>query len=230
MHMAQPNDGGDRPLISTRDRHILFYKPYGVLTQFTDERSGLNRATLGDFIPVKGVYPVGRLDKDSEGLVLLTSNGRLQHRLSDPSFAHPRTYWVQVERTPDDAALTALRQGVTIQQYTTRPAQVILLDREPPLPPREPPIRYRKSVPTAWLEITLTEGRNRQVRRMTAAVGFPTLRLVRVAIAHLKLTGLAPGQWRDLTPVEITHLPDLKQQQLKQRKSLKPRNKRYPKK
>lgn len=189
------------------DRHILFYKPYDVLTQFTDERSGLQRATLGDFIPIKGVYPVGRLDRDSEGLVLLTNSGRLQHRLSDPSFAHPRTYWVQVERIPDEVALENLRQGVTIQHYTTRPARVMLLEGEPPLPPRDPPIRYRKSVPTAWLDLTLTEGRNRQVRRMTAAVGFPTLRLVRVAIAHLRLDDLSPGQWRDLTPNEVAQLP-----------------------
>ncbi len=188
------------------DRHILFYKPYSVLTQFTDERSEIRRATLADFIPVKRVYPVGRLDKDSEGLLLLTNNGRLQHRLSDPSFAHPRTYWVQVERIPDESALEKLRQGVTVQNYTTRPAQVMLLEGEPPLLPRNPPIRYRKSVPTAWLEMTLTEGRNRQVRRMTAAVGFPTLRLARVAIAHLRFDGLSPGQWRDLTPNESTRL------------------------
>ncbi len=188
------------------DRHLLFYKPYGVLTQFTDERSGLQRTTLGDFIPVKGVYPVGRLDRDSEGLVLLTNNGRIQHRLSDPKFGHSRTYWVQVERIPDREAIERLQCGVTLQSYVTRPAQVVMLDDEPPLPPREPPIRHRKSVPTAWIEMTLTEGRNRQVRRMTAAVGFPTLRLVRVAIAHLRLDGLMPGQWRELTPDEAAGL------------------------
>ncbi|MEM9451703.1 MAG: pseudouridine synthase [Cyanobacteria bacterium P01_E01_bin.6] len=194
------------------DRHVLFYKPYGVLTQFTDDRSETARATLKDFIPVEGVYPVGRLDRDSEGLVLLTNNGQLQHHLTDPTFGHPRTYWVQVEHIPDDAALESLRNGVTIKNYKTRPAQIIRLHSEPPLPPRNPPIRYRKSVPTDWLEISLTEGRNRQVRRMTAAVGFPTLRLIRVAIAHLCLDGLSPGQWRDVTPAESALFPSFARQ------------------
>jgi 23S rRNA pseudouridine2457 synthase len=184
-----------------RDRHLLFYKPYDVLSQFTDEGSG--QRTLKEFIPVPDVYPVGRLDRDSEGLLLLTSDGRLQHRLSDPRFAHPRTYWVQVEKIPDAIALQSLRQGVVIQGYQTRPAQVRLLEVEPDLPPRQPPIRVRQSIPTAWLELTLTEGKNRQVRRMTAAVGFPTLRLVRVAIAHLQLAGLEPGEWRDLNVTEL---------------------------
>lgn len=187
-------------------RYLLFYKPYDVLSQFTDETSQTTRQTLKDFIPVPDVYPVGRLDRDSEGLMLLTSNGRLQHWLTDPRFQHPRTYWVQVERIPDEASLQQLRQGVVIQDYRTRPAQVRLLPTEPDFPPRNPPIRFRKTVPTAWIEITLTEGRNRQVRRMTAAVGFPTLRLVRVAIAHLRLDGLAPGQWRDLTTEELSPL------------------------
>ncbi|HEY9747152.1 MAG TPA: pseudouridine synthase [Allocoleopsis sp.] len=190
-------------------RYLLFYKPYDVLTQFTDNSSESPRQTLKDYISVPGVYPVGRLDRDSEGLLLLTNHGQLQHRLSDPQFQHPRTYWVQVERIPDAAALAQLRQGVTIQGYRTRPAQVQLLPSEPTLPPREPPIRFRKNVPTAWLEMTLTEGKNRQVRRMTAAVGFPTLRLVRVAIAHLRLTGLEPGQWRDLTAAEQKDLQQL---------------------
>jgi 23S rRNA pseudouridine2457 synthase len=190
-------------------RYLLFYKPYDVLTQFTDNSSETPRQTLKDYISIPAIYPVGRLDRDSEGLLLLTNHGQLQHRLSDPQFQHPRTYWVQVERVPDAAALAQLRQGVTIQGYRTRPAQVKLLPTEPSLPPREPPIRFRKNVPTAWLEMTLTEGKNRQVRRMTAAVGFPTLRLVRVAIAHLRLEGLEPGQWRDLTAPEVKELQKL---------------------
>jgi len=181
--------------------YILFNKPYGVLSQFSGERE-----TLRKFVPVKNVYPVGRLDHDSEGLLLLTDDGPLQHRLSDPRFEHPRTYWVQVERVPCEEALRRLRQGVTIQGYQTRPARVHLLDVEPELPPRNPPIRFRKTVPTAWIEITLHEGRNRQVRRMTAAVGHSTLRLVRIAIGSLRLDALAPGEWRDLTPAEIASL------------------------
>lgn len=192
------------------DRYILFFKPYNVLCQFTDEsQTEPKRQTLKDYISVPGVYPVGRLDYDSEGLLLLTNHGQLQHRLSDPKFQHPRTYWVQVERIPDEAALQRLRQGIEIQDYLTRPALVSLLAEEPQLPPRDPPIRFRKSVPTAWLEMTLTEGRNRQVRRMTAAVGFPTLRLVRAKIGHLSLNGLSPGQWREATIAEIEQLNQL---------------------
>jgi 23S rRNA pseudouridine2457 synthase len=188
-------------------RYLLFYKPYGVLSQFTN-RQATTHPTLKDYISVPAVYPIGRLDHDSEGLLLLTNHSQLQHRLSDPRFRHPRTYWVQVEHIPDAAALSQLQQGVVIQRYQTRPASVKLLPKEPVLPPRNPPIRFRKQVPTAWLEMTLTEGRNRQVRRMTAAVGFPTLRLIRVAIGlrhassgqitQLRLEGLQPGQWRDL--------------------------------
>lgn len=190
-------------------RYLVFYKPYDVLTQFSrpdtplDEAVSASCRTLKDFIPVPDVYPVGRLDRDSEGLLLLTNDGKLQNQLLDPKYAHPRTYWVQVERIPDEVALNPLRQGVVIRGYRTRPAQVRLLEKEPELPPRDPPIRFRKNVPTAWLEMTLTEGRNRQVRRMTAAVGFPTLRLVRVAIAHLRLTDLQPGEWRDLSPADV---------------------------
>ena len=188
-------------------RVIAFNKPYGVVSQFTS-REG--KRTLARFIKVKGVYPIGRLDEDSEGLLLLTDDGALQHRLSDPKFDHPKTYLAQVERVPDEAALENLRHGVVIQGYQTKPAQVQLLDAEPPLPPRDPPIRFRKSVPTAWLEITLTEGKNRQVRRMTAAVGHPTLRLVRVEVAGMRLEGLKPGEWRELSRSEVDLLPKTK--------------------
>jgi 23S rRNA pseudouridine2457 synthase len=184
-------------------RYILFYKPYGVLSQFSDCSSDRERRTLKDYIPIPEVYPVGRLDWDSEGLMLLTNRGQLQHRLADPRFGHSRTYWAQVERVPDLAAIEQLEQGVIVENYRTRPARVRLLDSEPTLPPRNPPIRYRKSVPTAWLELILTEGKNRQARRMTAKVGFPTLRLVRVAIAHLHLGNMQPGHWRDLTDGEL---------------------------
>jgi len=187
-------------------RYILFYKPYGVLSQFTDNSDATPRRTLKDYIPVAKVYPVGRLDWDSEGLMLLTNHGQLQNQLSHPRFEHPRTYWVQVERIPDPDAVLKLQQGVVIENYCTKPAQVQLLTDAPLLPPRDPPIRFRKNVPTAWLEMTLTEGKNRQVRRMTAAVGFPTLRLVRVAIASICLQNLQPGQWRDLTPEELQPL------------------------
>lgn len=180
-------------------RYLLFYKPYGVLSQFSGE-AGLS--TLKDYVPIADVYPVGRLDRDSEGLMLLTNHGQLQHRLSDPRFAHPRTYWVQVEGCPTPEAIEQLATGVMVQGKCTRPAQVDVLPAEPDLPPRDPPIRFRLSIPTTWLSLTLREGRNRQVRRMTAAVGLPTLRLVRVAIAQMNLASLAPGQWRDLTPVE----------------------------
>ncbi len=150
---------------------------------------------------------MGRLDLDSEGLLLLTNNGQLQHKLSDPRFQHSRTYWVQVEHIPDAAAIAKLQTGVVIKGgYKTKPAKVRLLPEPPDLPPRHPPIRDRATIPTAWLEMTLTEGKNRQVRRMTAAVGFPTLRLVRVAIAHLRIGTLAPGQWRNLTDAELTPL------------------------
>lgn len=192
-------------------RYLLFNKPFNVLSQFTDtqttEKTAAQRSTLKDFIPIPEVYPVGRLDHDSEGLMLLTSHGELQHHLSHPKFAHPRTYWVQVENIPTPAALEQLRQGgLSIQNYLTRPTQVERLNGTPDIPPRVPPIRSRQQIPTAWIEITLTEGHNRQVRRMTAAVGFPTLRLVRISIAHLKLDGLAPGEWRNLSPEELDPL------------------------
>lgn len=186
---------------SVTSRYLLFHKPYGVLSQFVD-RSADPRPTLKRFIPVEGVYPVGRLDYDSEGLMLLTGDGLLQHRLTDPKFHHPRTYWAQVEGVPDEAALHLLRQGVAAGGVKTRPAQARLI-ADPGLPPRDPPIRFRKSIPTSWLELILTEGRYHQVRRMTAAAGFPTLRLIRSAIGDLTLEGLAPGQWRMLEPAEL---------------------------
>ncbi|MHB8346796.1 MAG: pseudouridine synthase [Acidiferrobacterales bacterium] len=174
-------------------RLICFNKPFGVLTKFTD---GEGRVTLADFIKIPGVYPAGRLDKDSEGLLLLTDDGGLQHRLSDPRHKLPKTYWVQDEGLPDDRALEVLRRGIMIQGRRSRPAAVRAMP-EPRLWPRDPPVRFRRNIPTSWLEIVLTEGRNRQVRHMTAAVGYPTLRLVRFAIGPWKLDDLETGQWRD---------------------------------
>jgi len=184
-------------------RYLLFFKPYGVLAQFTDP-SG--RPTLKGLVPVLDVYPVGRLDLDSEGLLLLTNDGQLAHRLIDPRYAHPRTYLVQVERVPNEPVLERMRKGFNLQGRKTRAAHVERLENEPVIPPRSVPIRFRKSVPTAWLRITLREGRNRQVRKMTAALGYPTLRLIRVGIGPLQLGTLLPGQWRDLTAVELEEL------------------------
>lgn len=184
-------------------RYLILYKPFDVLTQFTDE-SG--RATLKDFVDIPNVYPVGRLDRDSEGLLLLTNDGPLAHRLTDPRYEHPKTYLVQVEHLPDDDAIEALRRGVVLNDGPTRPAEVKLLDQLPLLPDRSVPIRFRKNVPTAWLRLTIREGRNRQVRRMTAAVGFPTLRLVRVGMGPIVLGELGVGQWRDLEPGELKAL------------------------
>ncbi|MGE5316260.1 MAG: pseudouridine synthase [Acidobacteriota bacterium] len=180
---------------------ILFNKPFNVLSQFTDEGSG--KRTLADYGPFpKSVYPVGRLDYDSEGMLILTDDNALKHRLLDPAFAHPRTYWVQVERIPDEAALETLRRGVVIEGKKTRPALARLLGGDPELPERVPPIRFRKTVPTSWIELTLREGRNRQVRKMTASVGHPTLRLVRAAIGRLTLGALKPGESRRLNEEE----------------------------
>jgi 23S rRNA pseudouridine2457 synthase len=184
----------------TSYRYIALYKPYDVLCQFSDAQG---RLTLKQFVPILEIYPVGRLDRDSEGLVLLTDDGQLAHRLTDPRFEHPRTYLVQVERIPDLAALEALRRGVVLTDGRARPAQIELLTEPPALPDRSVPIRFRKNVPTAWLRLTICEGRNRQVRRMTAVVGHPTLRLVRIAIGPIELGNLAPGQWRELNAEEL---------------------------
>lgn len=180
-------------------RYFALNKPYDVLCQFTDAEG---RVTLKDHFPHAGVYPVGRLDRDSEGLVLLSDDGRLAHRLTDPRYGHPRTYLVQVERVPDLPALVALRRGVELKDGRTRPAEAELLVSPPALHDRPVPVRFRKNVPTAWLRVVVREGRNRMVRRMTAAVGFPTLRLVRVAIGPVGLDDLAPGRWRELSAAE----------------------------
>lgn len=173
-------------------RLILFNKPYGVLCQFS--RDG-DRQTLADFIDLPGVYPAGRLDQDSEGLVLLTADGRLQARIADPKFKMAKTYWVQVEGTITDEALAALRNGVQLKDGMTRPAEAERID-DPQLWPRDPPVRFRKTVTDGWISLSIRQGRNRQVRRMTAAVGFPTLRLVRWAVGPWSVSGLPPGEWR----------------------------------
>lgn len=184
--------------------YIVFYKPYGVLSQFTD---GSGRETLGSFGPFpKDVYPAGRLDTDSEGLLLLTNDGMLKHQLLEPRFGHERTYLVQVERIPSEEALTQLRVGVVIEGRRTEKASVRLLEDSPELPPRPVPIRFRKNVPTAWIELKLKEGRNRQARKMTAAVGHPTLRLIRSTFGPLNLQGLQPGESRTLTRAEVSAL------------------------
>lgn len=175
-------------------RLILFNKPYGVLSQFTDAGG---RPTLADYLPIPGVYVAGRLDRDSEGLLALTDDGALQTRISHPRHKQPKTYWVQVEGIPDEAALEKLRRGVELNDGPTRPTDARRIVEPDDLWPRDPPIRYRAAIPAAWLEITLREGRNRQVRRMTAAIGHPTLRLIRCRIGDWTLDGLVPGQWRE---------------------------------
>ena len=174
---------------------LLFNKPHHVLSQFS--RDGTDKATLADYIDVPDVYPAGRLDYDSEGLLVLTDDGRLQQRLSNPRYGKRKTYWVQVEGAPSEADLEPLRQGIRLRDGPTRPAEARLIP-EPAIWPRHPPIRFRKAIPTAWIELTLTEGRNRQVRRMTAHIGFPTLRLIRWAVGPWTLEGLAPGEYRVL--------------------------------
>jgi 23S rRNA pseudouridine2457 synthase len=175
-------------------RILLFNKPYGVICQFS--RDGMH-PTLADYIAVPEVYPAGRLDTDSEGLLLLTDDGKLQHRITDPKHKLPKTYWVQVEGEPDEAALQQLHRGVQLKDGMTLPAEARLIDEPASLWPRDPPVRFRQNIPTSWIALTIREGRNRQVRRMTAAVGFPTLRLIRYAIGGWTLDGIAPGAWRE---------------------------------
>ena len=189
---------------NTNCKYFIFHKPYGVLCQFYDSQKRITLALYGPF--PKDVYPVGRLDMDSEGLLLLTNDGRLKHHLLNPKFQHPRTYLVQVERIPNEEALKKLRKGVIIESKKTLPAEVNLLLSEPKLKPRVVPIRFRKNIPTAWLKMTIYEGRNRQIRKMTAAVGHPTLRLVRIKIGPLALGELQSGEWRELTVLELKEL------------------------
>jgi len=176
---------------------IAFNKPFGVICKFSPEPG---KRTLAEFIDVPRVYPAGRLDTDSEGLLLLTDDGVLQARVADPGHKLAKVYWAQVEGAPTDGELEPLRKGVDLGDFKTKPADVRLLDEPANLWPRDPPIRYRAKIPTSWIELTLREGKNRQVRRMTAKVGFPTLRLVRAAIGNISVKDLAPGQWREIEP------------------------------
>jgi len=179
---------------------LAFHKPYGVLSQFTPD--GSRHRPLADFAFPPGVYPLGRLDAESEGLLLLSDEGELNARLLHPSRGHLRTYWAQVERAPSREALASLAQGLVIGGHKTLPCRAWLLDPQPEIPPRVPPIRFRKNVPESWIALELVEGKNHQVRRMTAAIGHPTLRLVRVKIGDFELASLAAGEWRELSPVE----------------------------
>ena len=174
---------------------ILFNKPYGVICQFSEHEK---HPTLKDYIPIPGVYAAGRIDTDSEGLLILTDDGALQHRIAHPRHKEDKIYWVQVEGIPEDRQLEPLRQGIDLGDFVTRPARVRLIDEPANLWPRNPPIRERQSIPTAWLEMTISEGKNRQVRRMTAKIGFPTLRLIRARIGRYDLDNLSPGEWREI--------------------------------
>ncbi|WP_455200914.1 pseudouridine synthase [Kaarinaea lacus] len=209
---------------------VLFNKPFNVLTQFTDQE---NRETLADYISIKNVYPAGRLDRDSEGLLLLTDHGKLQNLIASPAFKLKKTYWAQVEGDINDNAIDSLRKGVELKDGLTAPATATIID-DPGVWTRNPPIRERKAIPTSWIELSINEGRNRQVRRMTAAVGYPTLRLIRVAIGPWELGDLQPGQYQQVPDEQVIEtlstMPDIKHPERLLRNSERPRHKRSSRK